>query len=106
MVRSATAYHSADSDVAERAVIGRTAEAARGRTRRFARCSRSLAARAEFAFQIRCGKLAARGHHLPRCHPGKSDVLALLQQPRANEQYRAFCSPWLVPRSRQGKVDA
>ena len=40
--------------------------------------------------EIRPGKLAAGGRHLSRCHPGKSCFLALLQQPRADEQHRAF----------------
>ena len=40
--------------------------------------------------EIRSGKLAAGGRHLPRCDPRKSGFLALLQQPRADEQHRAF----------------
>ena len=40
--------------------------------------------------EIRSGKLAAGRHHLSRCDPRKSALLALLQQPRADEQHRAF----------------
>ena len=39
--------------------------------------------------EVRCGKLAAGRRHLPRCDPRKSRLLALLQQPRADEQHRA-----------------
>ena len=53
--------------------------------------------------EIRCGKLAAGGRHLPRCDPRKSRFLALLQQPRANEQHRTFRASGPVSRSRQGK---
>ena len=40
--------------------------------------------------EIRSGKLATGGRHLPRCDPRQSGFLALLQQPGADEQHRAF----------------
>ena len=49
LVRDAAAHHPPDRDLAERAAVGRTADAACGRTRRFARCSRPLASRAEIS---------------------------------------------------------
>ena len=49
LVRGAAAHHPPDRDLAERAVIGRTADAARRRARRLAGYSRPLAPRAEFA---------------------------------------------------------
>ena len=55
--------------------------------------------------EIRSGKLAAGGRHLSRRHPRKSDFLAVLQQPRADEQHRAFRAPGRVSRSRQGEGD-
>ncbi len=47
LVRGAAAHHPPDRDLAERATIGRTADAACRRARRFARHARPLASRAE-----------------------------------------------------------
>ena len=41
--------------------------------------------------------------HLSRCHPRRSGLLALLQQPRADEQHRAFRASGVLSRSRQGE---
>ena len=57
LVRSPAADHPPDRNFAERAIVDRAADAARGRTRRFARSARSLASRAEACiYQVRSRK--------------------------------------------------
>ena len=55
----------------ERAVVDRAADAAGRRARRLARSSRPLAARPESHVEVRPGKLAAGGRHLPRLRSAK-----------------------------------
>ncbi|XIA65100.1 BTAD domain-containing putative transcriptional regulator [Bradyrhizobium sp. TZ2] len=56
--------------------------------------------------QVRPRELAAGGLDLQRRHPRKPRFLALLQQPRADEQHRASGASRGASRSRQGQGDA